>query len=446
MVFLRSVGGYAPTLAQDRRPEQPIVELRRVVTEVQIRVDRPKPTAYVIRRIKIKSSLIKSAIGVLPVLALAAAGLTARADPQPIHVSGQPQSPGVVFAMTNVAADNRVVAYKRASNGSLSEVASYSTGGHGKGDDFDASNGLLLGYSGGHRFLYASNAGSNDSTVFSVQGTSLTVIQKISADGVLPESLTRYGNLLYVLDESVAANEITGFTVGRDGKLAHLSGSTRPLASPIAVPGDLEFSPDGRVLVVTDKGPSVIGSDVVENVIETFQMGSDGRPGQARPNRSFGRRNFAAAFLKNGLMLVAESGNPIPNFGAISSYRIDPNSGALATITGSQHNFQWDTCWVVITNDQRYAYTANFISGTISSFRVGPGGNVALINGRAAVEGLTSQPTDLRLSADGRYLYNLLRGEGEVAAYRIESDGSLSSLGRVGGLPANVGASGLAAY
>ncbi len=44
MVFLRSVGGYAPTLAQDRRPEQPIVELRRVVTEVQIRVDRPKPT------------------------------------------------------------------------------------------------------------------------------------------------------------------------------------------------------------------------------------------------------------------------------------------------------------------------------------------------------------------------------------------------------------------
>ncbi len=164
MVFLRSVGGYAPTLAQDRRPEQPIVELRRVVTEVQIRVDRPKPTAYVIRRIKIKSSLIKSAIGVLPVLALAAAGLTARADPQPIHVSGQPQSPGVVFAMTNVAADNRVVAYKRASNGSLSEVASYSTGGHGKGDDFDASNGLLLGYSGGHRFLYASNAGSNDIT------------------------------------------------------------------------------------------------------------------------------------------------------------------------------------------------------------------------------------------------------------------------------------------
>ncbi len=348
--------------------------------------------------------------------------------------------------MTNVAAENSVVAYKRALNGTLTEAGSYATGGHGKGDDFDASNGLLLGYSGGRRFLYASNAGSNDITVFAVDGTRLTAIQKVSAEGVLPESLTRYGSLLYVLDESVAANEITGFTVGADGKLTHLQNSTRPLASPIAVPGDVEFSPDGRMLVVTDKGPSVIGSEVVENVIETFKVGSDGRPGPTRPNRSFGRRNFAAAFLQNGLMLVAESGNPIPNSGAISSYRIEPNSGALATITGSQHNFQWDTCWVVITNDERYAYTANFISGTISSFRLGRNGTVDLINGRAAVEGLTSQPTDLRLSADGRYLYNLLRGQGEIAAYRIEPDGSLAPRGRVGGLPANVGASGLAAY
>lgn len=39
-----------------------------------------------------------------------------------------------------------------------------------------------------------------------------------------------------------------------------------------------------------------------------------------------------------------------------------------------------------------------------------------------------------------------LRGRGEIAAYPIELDGSLSFRGRPGGLPANAAASGLAAY
>jgi len=58
-----------------------------------------------------------------------------------------------------------------------------------------------------------------------------------------------------------------------------------------------------------------------------------------------------------------------------------------------------------------------------------------------------SQPVDLSLSADGRYLYQLLRGTGAVAAFRIGADGSLVPLGLlVGGLPVADGASGLAAY
>ncbi len=58
-----------------------------------------------------------------------------------------------------------------------------------------------------------------------------------------------------------------------------------------------------------------------------------------------------------------------------------------------------------------------------------------------------SQPVDLALSSDGRYLYLLLRGTGAVAAFRIEGNGSLTSLGIVtGGLPVADGASGLAAY
>jgi hypothetical protein len=51
------------------------------------------------------------------------------------------------------------------------------------------------------------------------------------------------------------------------------------------------------------------------------------------------------------------------------------------------------------------------------------------------------------LNADGHYLYQLLRGTGAVAAFRIEANGALTSLGvATGGLPVADGVSGLAAY
>ncbi len=72
---------------------------------------------------------------------------------------------------------------------------------------------------------------------------------------------------------------------------------------------------------------------------------------------------------------------------------------------------------------------------------------MALFNGSAAFLGALSQPVDISLSADGRYLYQMLRGIGAVAAFRIEGGGTLAPLGvLVGGLPVNDGISGLAAY
>ena len=107
-----------------------------------------------------------------------------------------------------------------------------------------------------------------------------------------------------------------------------------------------------------------------------------------------------------------------------------------------------DVCWVVITGDGRYAYTANFGTGTISSYSLSGSGELTLLDGRAAFTGELSQPVDLALSADSRFLYLLLRGTGRVAAFHIQNGGGLEALGTAGGggLPVNDGASGLAAY
>ena len=383
------------------------------------------------------------AIAVLVLTAFGASACFAQGDRDDDRDDGGSRA-GAVFAMTNIAARNEIVVYSRAKNGTLTAVDRVLTGGSGKGDDFDTQGGLVL--RDDHRFLYASNAGSNNISVFAVNGTRLTLIQKISSGGVVPESLTFHGNLLYVLNGSVADNSITGFTVASDGILTSLPDSKQELSSPIAVPGVVQFGPRGDVLVVTLKAAQV-GVNPGPFVIDTFTVGPDGRASKVIPQKSFGQRPFAATFRRNGVLVVAESHNPFPNEAAISSYNIDSTTGNLSVISGSVSNGQTDSCWVLLSKDERYAYTANFATGNISSFRSNQDGTIALINGVAADLGITSEPTDIRISDDGRFFYVLLRGAGEVAAFRIEDDGSLTPRGRVsGGLPVNTGASGLAAY
>lgn len=351
---------------------------------------------------------------------------------------------GAVFAMTNVTADNRIVAYTRASDGSLTRNAdSVSTRGLGIGVDLDTQGSLRL--SRDNRFLYAVNAGSDDLTVFSVSGSTLTFVQRIAV-GDQPVGLTLSGTLLYVLNGSVAGNGITGFRIAADGTLTPIANSFRALSSPIAVPGIVQFSPDGGLLLVTHKTANALLTPV--NTIDAFTVGSDGLA-SAVPvaNASVGIRPFSLAFRADGSVVVVEAFNAFAARSAASSYSVQA-TGSMTPVSRSIANGQTDACWIVVSPDQRYIYTANFGSGTISSYASASNGTLSLLNGQAASLGATSQPVDVGISGDGRYLYQLLRGSGGVAPFRIETDGSLTALGAavIGGLPVADGASGLAVY
>lgn len=349
---------------------------------------------------------------------------------------------GAVFAMTNATEGNEIVVYERFSNGTINRLRSVSTRGLGIGVDTDTQGPLRL--SENNRYLYAVNPGSDNISAFEVDGTRLRFLQIIDA-GDQPLSLTISGNLLYVLNGSVAEQGIMGFRIANNGTLTPLQNSFRMLSSPIAVPGEIRFSPDGRVILVTHKTTNVLLSP--QNAIDAFTIGADGYA-SAMPlrNASFGLRPFSLAFRNDGRLVVVESFNAAPNLSAASSYQLNQN-GTLSVVSGSIPNGQTDVCWVVITDDGRFAFTANFGSGTISSFGFSNSGALTLINGTAASLGDMSQPVDISLSRNSRFLYQLLRGTGAVAAFRIEDNGSLTSLGIVtGGLPVADGASGLAAY
>jgi len=211
------------------------------------------------------------------------------------------------------------------------------------------------------------------------------------------------------------------------------------LSSLIAVPGEVQFSPDGRLLLVTQKTTNVALTP--SNAIDVFRVQRGGLT-NALPKRaaSFGLRPFSVDFRKDRRLVVAESFDAAPGRSAVSSNQVSP-TGTLAVKSGSVRNRQTDTCWIVVSKDGHHVFTANFGSGTISRYRFTLTGRLRLIEGRAAFLGATSQPVDLSLSQGGRYLYLLLRGTGGVAAFAVGDRGNLTPLGVVtGALPVADGA------
>ncbi len=93
-------------------------------------------------------------------------------------------------------------------------------------------------------------------------------------------------------------------------------------------------------------------------------------------------------------------------------------------------------CWLISTNDGRFAYTANAGSATISGFSVAANGALALVNPVAASLGAGGHPLDLAVSGKGDFLYNLTDGHHAITGYAIAADGSLTQVTVAGGLPA----------
>jgi 6-phosphogluconolactonase (cycloisomerase 2 family) len=269
--------------------------------------------------------------------------------------------------------------------------------------------------------------------VLRVEPHGLTLVDNVSSGGDRPTSLTVHNDLLYVLNAGAPAN-ITGFTVGHDGRLAMLAGSTRLLASPNTTPAQVQFSPDGAVLVVVERAA---------NMISTFIVGKTGYVSGPNSHASAGNGPFGFDFDKHGHLIVSETAGA-PGGSAASSYDVSP-TGMLTTLTASAPTNQLAACWVVVTKNGRYAYTANAASGSISGFAIGKDGRLSLLapDGRTAVVGAGSAPIDMAISNNGRYLYVLGNGSHMISGFRIGEDGSLTAAASAG--PIVAGAAGMAA-
>ena len=142
-----------------------------------------------------------------------------------------------VYAQTNDPAGNQIIAYRRAADGTLTQLGAYDTGGLGTGKPHLASQGSVM-LSGDGRWLFAVNAGTDDLSVFAVAADGLALVDRVEAGGVRPTSVTAHHDRLYVLStgDQDAPASLHGFQISDDGRITPLEGSRRQLSRPDADP------------------------------------------------------------------------------------------------------------------------------------------------------------------------------------------------------------------
>ena len=336
-------------------------------------------------------------------------------------------SVAAVYVQTNEPDSNRVVAFRRATDGTLEEPVAYPAGGAGDGVPHLTSQGSVI-LTGDGRHLLVANAGSGDVTVFAVSEQGLELVQTV-ATGPAPKSIAEYHGLVYVLN--TGAPSLVGFRLGERG-LDAVPGSERALSAD-ADPAQVGFSPDGSKLVVTDRGT---------DSLVVYPVAADGLLGEPTQYPSAGPTPYGFAFTNGGTLIVTEAFGAQTGKAAASSYMLDDES--VSPVTRSLGNGRSEICWAVVSQDDRYAFTTNFADGAISRWAIEADGRIELDDPVAAVA-VEGQPglRDEDLTSDGRFLYAIDADSQRIFGWAVGEGGSLEPLGSWPGVPATV--AGLAA-
>lgn len=334
---------------------------------------------------------------------------------------------GAVYVQTNEP-ENRVVAFRRGSDGALERIGDVPTGGKGDAVPHLTSQGSVV-LTGDAAHLLVTNAASDDVTVFSIGADGAASLLDTTAVGTAPKSLAEHEGLVYVLSTGKPA--VSGFRIAMGG-LEPLADSERPLASD-ADPAQVGFTPDGGTLIVTGRG---------SDSIVAFAVGPDGLLGEPRVHASSGPTPYGFAITRSGILVVTEAFRAEKGAAAASSYSI--LGDGVTPITASVGNGRSEICWAVVTPDDRFAFTTNFADGAVSRYAIGGDGTLTLEDATAGIS-VDGQPglRDEDLTADGRFLYAIDADGGRIYGWTVGDGGSLEPVGSWEGLPSTV--AGLAA-
>ena len=325
---------------------------------------------------------------------------------------------GFVYVQTNDAERNEVVVFGRKADGSLERLSAFPTGGKGSGEPhLPSQNSVVLA----EGRLYVTNTGSDEVTVFAVEGPELQAPERVPSRGSAPRSVAVHSDRVYVLNTGGVAN------------VARVGGDVVALPDG-SDPAQVAVTPDGRTLLVTDRAA---------DSIHAFAVDDKGALGEVVTHASSGATPYGFDVTADGVLVVTEAAGAQVGKASASSYKLE-GPARLAPVSGVVASTRSEVCWAVASKDGRVVFVTNFGDGTISTYVVGADGELELRDAVAATT-VDGQPglRDEALTSDGQYLYALHADTGQVFGWRVGADGALAAIGSANGLPLT--AAGLAA-
>jgi len=241
----------------------------------------------------------------------------------------------------------------------------------------------------------------------------------VSSGGTTPISVAESDGLVYVLNApgggAGSGNVVAGFrNIG--GMLTPLADGVRALQNA-SQPAQVAFDNDGDALIVSEKAATqLVSYSVSRNGTLSTSFGTTPSPG-AVP--------FGFGITGRNVVVVSEAATS-----SASSYTIGGKSEPLLRlVTPALSNGQVAACWVAVTPNGKFAYTANAGASNVSAYGIDRNGALTLLNAQA---GFTSSngALDMAVTPDGKQLHVFAsRTPQQIVSFTIAYDGSLAKIG-----------------
>ena len=379
----------------------------------------------------------------LTVCSAALAGLGLAIAPTVAGASQTTTSPvvGNVYVNDNTTGVNTIAAFARHADATLTPLAGAPVfaGGTGTGSSLESQGALQITPDG--KFVVAVDAGSNQISVLKVgHGGGLKLVPGgvVSSGGTLPVSVAIHGNLVYVANQGSADSNYTGFTLGSNGRLTPIPGSTIALPGG-SLPGDVTFNSTGSNLIGTR-----IGTVAGTFLIDSFSVGPNGllTAAAGSPFAAQAAGPFGAEFNPaNPSQLFVSNAHQGALQGSVSAFTA-AGDGTLSAVSPSPFtNGQSGTCWVDVNTTGTALFAVNTGSGTISSYSIGANGALTPAGNTSVSSNAGAGAVDLRLGPAGKTLWVDESRADAIGVFSVSGTG-LTELPAVP-LPAGAAAAGI---